>query len=122
MSDLRIVNGHVLDPSQSLDRPAEILIQDGKIVCIGSAEEGKAKAGSEVPTWDAAGRTVVPGLIDIHVHFREPGMEAQETIASGSAAAAAGGFTSVCCMPNTDPALDSEASSATLVCAPAFLC
>ncbi|MHC4872599.1 MAG: dihydroorotase [Planctomycetota bacterium] len=104
MSDLLIKNGTVLDPSEGLDGKSDIRIIDGKIAEIAPGLDG----GKEVI--DAEGLTVVPGLIDVHVHFREPGDEGEETIASGCASAVAGGFTSVACMPNTDPAMDSESS------------
>jgi len=97
-----IRGGRVIDPSQELDRTTDVLIQDGVIVAIG----GDLGADG-VETLDATGSVVAPGLIDIHVHLREPGFEAKETIATGTAAAAAGGFTTICCMPNTRPALDS---------------
>ncbi len=109
MNNLLITGAHVIDPSQSLDGPADILIINGKIEFVGSAEEAKSKAPDNLKEIDAKGLIATPGLIDIHVHFREPGMSEEETVASGSAAAVAGGFTSVACMPNTDPALDSEA-------------
>jgi dihydroorotase len=102
MASLLIQNGTILDPSQRLQRRDDLLIQGGKIAAIGQ-NLGKADR-----TIDAAGCFVTPGLIDIHVHFREPGDEEEETIASGSAAAVAGGFTTVCCMPNTKPPLDNE--------------
>jgi len=91
MSSILIQNGTILDPSQKLQQRADLLIDGGKIAVI-----------------DAAGCFVTPGLIDIHVHFREPGDEEEETIATGAAAAVAGGFTTVCCMPNTKPPLDNE--------------
>lgn len=97
-----IKGGRVIDPSQKIDRIADIIIRDGKV-----AEIGSASGQGEVI--DAAGRIVCPGLIDMHVHLREPGNEYEETIASGSAAAVAGGFTSIACMPNTQPAIDTEA-------------
>ena len=102
MASLLIANGTVLDPSRSLERRANVLIRDGKIAAVGS---GLGKASHVI---DASGKYVTPGLIDIHVHFREPGDEEEETVASGSAAAVAGGFTTVCCMPNTKPTLDNE--------------
>src|SRR5687767_685401 len=102
MASLLIQNGTILDPAQKLERKADLLIRDGRIASIG---ENLGKADRVI---DAAGCFVTPGLIDIHVHFREPGDEEEETIASGAAAAVAGGFTTVCCMPNTKPALDSE--------------
>jgi len=103
MATLLIKNGTVLDPSQNLERRADLFIRDGAVAGIG--EHG----GAVDQTIDATGCLVTPGLIDIHVHFREPGDEEEETIASGSAAAVAGGFTTVCCMPNTKPPLDNEA-------------
>src|SRR3954471_22546370 len=102
MSSLLIQHGTILDPTSKTERKADLLIRDGKIAAIG------ANLGPADKTIDAAGCYVTPGLIDIHVHFREPGDEEEETIASGSAAAVAGGFTTVCCMPNTKPPLDNE--------------
>jgi len=104
MPSLLIANGTILDPSQKLERRADLLIRDGKISSTG------ANLGSADRVIDATGCYVTPGLIDIHVHFREPGDEEEETIASGAAAAVAGGFTTVCCMPNTKPPLDNEAA------------
>jgi dihydroorotase len=102
MSNILIQNGTILDPARKLQRRADLLIRDGKIAGIGS------NLGNADRTIDADGCFVAPGLIDIHVHLREPGDEEEETIASGSAAAVAGGFTTVCCMPNTKPPLDNE--------------
>jgi dihydroorotase len=103
MPSLLIQNGTILDPASNTERRADLLLRDGKVAAIG---ENLGKADRVI---DAAGCYVTPGLIDVHVHFREPGDEEEETIASGSAAAVAGGFTTVCCMPNTKPALDNEA-------------
>ena len=103
MPTLLITNGHLIDPSQSIDAPMDLLLRDGKIAAIGQ------NLGPADETIDATHQFVTPGLIDIHVHFREPGDEEEETIASGAAAAVAGGFTTVCCMPNTKPPLDTEA-------------
>lgn len=100
---LLIQNGTVLDPSRGLDARADVLIRDGRIVSVGQ------RRASADRVLDATNCYVVPGLIDLHVHFREPGDEEEETIASGAMAAVAGGFTTVCCMPNTRPALDNEA-------------
>ncbi len=108
MGSLLIENAHIIDPSQNLELQAgSILIEDGIISYCGAASEAPAAVSAK--RYDAGGKVVCPGLIDIHVHLREPGMEEEETIATGSAAAVAGGFTSICCMPNTTPALDSEA-------------
>lgn len=103
MPTLLIKNGTILDPSRGLEQQADLLVRDGKIARIGH------DLGAADEQIDARGCYVTPGLIDIHVHFREPGEEEEETIASGSAAAVAGGFTTVCVMPNTKPALDNEA-------------
>ena len=102
MPSILIQHGTVLDPSRNLERRADVLIRDGKIAAVGS-DVGRADQ-----VIDARGMYVTPGLIDIHVHFREPGDEEEETIASGSAAAVAGGVTTVCCRPNTQPPLDNE--------------
>ncbi len=107
MSNLLISGGTVLDPGQNLNGPADVLILGGRVAFVGPA--GTVPAAPEAVRLDAAGLIVTPGLIDMHVHFREPGMEEEETISSGAAAAVAGGFTSVACMPNTEPALDTEA-------------
>ena len=104
MASLLIQNGTILDPSQKLERKADLLLRDGKVARIG---ENLGKADRVI---DADGCYVTPGLIDVHVHLREPGDEEEETIASGAAAAVAGGFTTVCCMPNTKPPLDNEAA------------
>ena len=102
MPSILIQNGTILDPSQNLERRADLLLRDGKVAAIGE------NLGPADRTIDAKGCYVTPGLIDVHVHFREPGDEEEETIASGAAAAVAGGFTTVCCMPNTKPPLDNE--------------
>lgn len=104
VSRLLIKNARVIDPSQRLDAGLDILIQDGKIAKL--AERIHAPG---VETIDATGLVAAPGFIDVHVHLREPGFEYKETIASGTAAAVAGGFTAVCCMPNTQPVHDNPA-------------
>jgi len=98
--------GRVIDPSRGLDQVADVLIQDGRIAAV---EPGLgAPDGADVR--HVEGMVVAPGLVDIHVHLREPGNEDVETIASGARAAAAGGFTAVCAMPNTDPVTDNQAA------------
>ena len=106
MAELLIQGAHVVDPSRQLNGVMDIRIRNGVFAEI--APGLAPLAGEEV--FDAKGLTAVPGLVDVHVHFREPGDEEEETIASGCASAAAGGFTSVACMPNTEPAMDSESS------------
>jgi dihydroorotase len=101
-----IRGGRVVDPSQGLDRPMDVLLADGTIARLG--DDLDAPEGAEV--MDAGGKLVTPGLIDVHVHLREPGGEHKETIASGARAAAAGGFTTICAMPNTEPAIDTAAA------------
>ena len=98
--------GRVVDPSQNLDGVQDLLLVDGKVAALG---EGLALP-PETHEIDAAGLIVTPGLIDVHVHLREPGQEHKETIASGARAAAAGGFTAICSMPNTDPPIDDAAA------------
>ena len=96
-----IKNGRLIDPKNQVDQVTDLLIDDFKVVKIADNLNDPA-----IRTIDATGKIVAPGLIDIHVHFREPGDEEEETIASGSAAAVAGGYTSVVCMPNTNPPID----------------
>ncbi|MDI6890436.1 MAG: dihydroorotase [Thermodesulfovibrionales bacterium] len=110
-----IEKGHIIDPSQGIDGIGDVLIEDGKIkeVRAKSKEQGAEskkqkphKSNSELRTIDAKRMFVIPGLIDMHVHLREPGFEYKETIKTGTAAAIRGGFTTVCCMPNTYPIND----------------
>lgn len=105
MSDLLIAGGRVIDPSSGRDGVGDVLIRDGRVAAVGEVGD---TAGVQ-RTIDATGLIVCPGLIDMHVHLREPGGERAETIASGTAAAVAGGFTAVACIPNTNPAIDSPA-------------
>lgn len=107
MSELWIVNGRVVDPSQDLDGPANIRVLDGRIDDLGRIEPPAGLSGDQLI--DAAGKVVCPGFVDIHVHLRQPGFEDKETIATGTMAAAAGGFTTVVAMPNTKPTIDSRA-------------
>ncbi|MPZ49889.1 MAG: amidohydrolase family protein [Dehalococcoidia bacterium] len=102
---LLVRGGRVIDPGSGVDRLADVLVEDGR---IGAIDAGLAAGGAKVI--EAGGLVVAPGFIDLHTHLREPGYEYKETIESGTRAAARGGFTTVCCMPNTDPALDSKAS------------
>lgn len=104
MAKLVIKHGRVVDPAQSIDALCDVAIEDGAIREIGA---DISAAGAEL--FDASGLIVAPGFIDMHVHLREPGFEQAETIESGSQAAAAGGFTSICCMPNTHPVNDNPA-------------
>jgi dihydroorotase len=106
MTILRITNGRVIDPSQSLDQVADLWLRDDRVLAVGPRPDLHADR-----TLDARNRIVCPGLIDMHVHLREPGREEDETIATGTAAALAGGVTSVACMPNTEPAIDSQAAA-----------
>jgi dihydroorotase len=105
MTTLAIRNGHLIDPAAGVDAPKDIFIKDGRVAEI--ASPGKLKLANGAPVLDASGLTVAPGLVDIHVHLREPGQGYKETIATGTAAAAAGGFTAVAAMPNTTPVNDS---------------
>ena len=98
-------NGHLIDPAAGVDAAKDILLRDGRVAEI--AAPGKLKGAAGAETIEAAGLVVAPGLIDIHVHLREPGQGYKETIATGTAAAAAGGFTAVAAMPNTIPVNDS---------------
>jgi len=109
--DMVIHNGRVIDPALGFGHDAVVFIKDGMIARIERESDSlrkSLKGFSEDQVIDAAGGLVVPGLIDVHVHLREPGREDAETIESGCRAAAAGGFTSVCCMPNTTPVIDNQ--------------
>ncbi|TAN45655.1 MAG: dihydroorotase [Nitrospirae bacterium] len=106
-----IKNGFIIDPSQNIEGVGDLLVENGKIAGIyfknGKKDPKKnGAANKEIKTIDASGRYVLPGLIDMHVHLREPGFEHKENINTGTRAAVNGGFTSVCCMPNTDPVND----------------
>ncbi|HMU61994.1 MAG TPA: dihydroorotase [Gemmatimonadales bacterium] len=106
MTTILIRGGRVIDPSRGTDGVADLLVEDGKVGAVGRGVE--APPGAQII--DASGKVVAPGLIDLHVHLREPGQEDLETVASGAMAAAAGGFTAVCAMPNTDPVTDNQAA------------
>src|SRR5213075_2039562 len=107
---LLLHNGRVIDPANGIDGVQDILVIDGKIAAVG--ESAEPKANSDTERWDVAGLVVCPGLIDSHVHLREPGQSMKETIATGTQAAARGGFTSVVCMPNTSPSIDNSGTVA----------
>ena len=104
MKNACIVNGHIIDLANNIDEVGDLHIIDGKIVQISSSE--KLADNQTADVYEATGSVVAPGLIDMHVHLREPGFEHKETIETGTAAAAAGGFTSVACMANTSPVID----------------
>ncbi|HAD03710.1 MAG: dihydroorotase [Desulfuromonadales bacterium GWD2_61_12] len=109
--NLLIKNGRIIDPSQKMDQTADLLIADGVIKQLGA----NLTAPSGTTTIDAAGCYVTPGLIDMHVHLRDPGLEYKEDIISGTRAAVAGGFTSVACMPNTKPVIDNKAVASYII-------
>ena len=104
-ASLLIKGGHLIDPAARINAPMDILLREGRVAEV--AQPKKVRGGAD-ETFDARGLIVAPGFIDLHVHLREPGQSYKETIASGTAAAAAGGFTSVCTMPNTAPVVDTE--------------
>src|SRR5215475_4335550 len=101
---LLITRGHLIDPAAKINAPMDLLLRDGRVSEVAPPNKIRGAADEK---FDAKGLIVAPGFIDLHVHLREPGQGYKETIASGTSAAAAGGFTSVCCMPNTTPVLDS---------------
>ena len=110
MNSLLLTGGRLIDPANRFDAIADLLILKGKITAIGA--DASKQAPRAIEQFDATGLVVCPGLIDLHVHFREPGQTAKENIGSGTAAAARGGFTSVVCMPNTSPAIDNAGTVA----------
>lgn len=105
---LLIRRGRVIDPAHKRDEITDLLIEDGRVSRIGKISKSET-TGTPITVIEAAGKWVIPGLVDLHVHLRQPGFEYKETIRSGTESAAAGGFTSVCCMPNTQPVCDNEA-------------
>jgi len=108
MNSLLLTGGRVVDPANHLDSVADVLLRDGKVAAVGK----NLSAPAGVEKFDVRGKVVSPGLIDLHVHLREPGQTAKENIATGTAAAARGGFTSVVCMPNTSPSIDNAGTVA----------
>jgi len=105
---LLIHGGHIIDPSQGIDEIGSLLITEGKISWLGRGETAPPRP--DYATLYARGLIVCPGFVDLHCHLRQPGFEEKETIATGSRAAARGGFTTICCMPNTNPPLDNRAT------------
>ena len=103
---LAIVNGYVIDPAQEINAGRNLLVEDGRVVGVLDRSEALPE---DAQLLDATGLIVAPGFIDLHTHLREPGQEYKETIATGAAAAVAGGWTSICAMPNTDPINDNPA-------------
>src|SRR5450759_428875 len=110
MARTLLKNGRVIDPAASRDGIADVLVENGRIAAVG---RNLGESGSEV--FDATGLVVAPGFIDMHVHLREPGFVHAETIEPGSRAAEAGGFTSICAMPNTDPVNDNATVTSYIV-------
>ena len=110
MALLLIKKGRIVDPSQGLDAICDILVRDGEV-----AETGDSLSARDADVFDASGLIVAPGFVDLHVHLREPGQEYKETIESGARAALAGGFTSICCMPNTQPVNDNAAVTSYII-------
>jgi len=103
---LLILGGRLIDPSQGIDMVGDLLITEGRIAQIGRA----SSSGEPCSVLYADGMVVSPGFIDLHCHLREPGFEEKETIVTGTRAAARGGFTTICCMPNTEPPIDTKAT------------
>ncbi|RMF80504.1 MAG: dihydroorotase, partial [Nitrospirae bacterium] len=102
MHDLVLANGRIVDPASGVDRVADLAIDAGRVAALGEGLPGRERV-------DCTGLVVCPGFVDLHVHLRDPGQEWKEDLISGGRAAAAGGFTTICCMPNTDPTLDTGA-------------
>src|SRR4051812_16416939 len=109
MTRILLRGGRVVDPSQKMDSVCDVLVAEGRIEACGPRVANEANA-PDIQAIDCSGLVVAPGFIDVHCHLREPGREDVETIATGARAAAAGGFTAVCAMPNTDPVTDNQAA------------
>lgn len=106
MRPILLKGGRIIDPSTERDERGDLLLAEGRVVGVGK----RLSAPDEAEVIDVTGKVVAPGLVDVHVHLREPGREDAETVATGATAAAAGGFTSICAMPNTDPVTDNQAA------------
>jgi dihydroorotase len=106
MSSMLFTNAHLIDPSQKLDADGSLLVVCGKVAWLGTGNQKPADNDYEV--FDVRNLILCPGFVDLHCHLRDPGFEEKETIASGTLAAARGGFTTICCMPNTEPAIDNR--------------
>lgn len=106
MRPIVLKGGRIIDPSQERDERGDLLLAEGRVVGVGK----RLSAPDDAEVIDVTGKVVAPGLVDLHVHLREPGREDAETVATGATAAAAGGFTSICAMPNTDPVTDNQAA------------
>ncbi|MCH8194900.1 MAG: dihydroorotase [Chloroflexi bacterium] len=107
-ASLLIRGGRIVDPANGIDAVGDLLVRDGRVAAVDTS--GGLSAPEGTPELDARGLVVAPGFVDLHCHLREPGFEEKETIATGTRAAARGGFTTVCCMPNTHPAIDTRAT------------
>jgi len=110
MNSLLLSGGRVIDPANQVDDTKDLLVLDGRIAALGP--EASSRARDDTPRLDVRGKIVSPGLIDLHVHLREPGQTAKETLATGTQAAARGGFTTIVCMPNTTPAIENPSTVA----------
>jgi dihydroorotase len=115
MTNFLITGGRLIDPKQGIDGPADLLIIDGKVAKVGKSKEWDKTLTAGANMHDATGLVIAPGFIDLHTHLREPGFEYKETIETGTKAAAAGGFTTICCMPNTNPINDNRSVTELIV-------
>jgi dihydroorotase len=115
MTKYLVTGGRLIDPKQGIDAQTDLLIIDGKVAKVGQSREWDKVQLADAQTIDAAGLVVAPGFIDLHTHLREPGFEYKETIETGTKAAAAGGFTTICCMPNTSPINDNRSVSELII-------